>query len=402
MDFTHEIGWFLPRVTTHDGRAIELALAEPSLFDPGLRLEGAVVEATFASKDPPLLKRLRDARTPFLVDPQTIRFVTETYLSIGGIADLPYAPAEPISPDALSDASRRELARGVLLFQQSVGSSAYVPPAVPLTNEDGQRELNLQFLRDAADMNGSAVDRRPILAMIVPGRAALAQPAHFVNPLADIPLEAIYVQPVRCHPVRDSVENLVRYTEFLLAVAALGVPVVAGRVGSFGLVLQALGIQFFDSGLGDAESFDLGQLNRPRSARTSAKRGGGRNRRVYFEALKTTLTDKHARSILDDPGLRSRFVCNLACCRFKGFEGLADRRREHYLHVRMAEVSRLRAESTASLRTHRVHDQLREARDHAAVVRRVLGEHGIDAPSFAHLDRWIGCLARVAGVTTAA
>lgn len=36
---------YLPRVTRHDGRAIEEALADPTLFDRGVRLEAAVVEA---------------------------------------------------------------------------------------------------------------------------------------------------------------------------------------------------------------------------------------------------------------------------------------------------------------------------------------------------------------------
>jgi hypothetical protein len=41
---------FLPRVTQRDGRAIEQALAGPTLFDRGVKLEGAVVEATYAAE----------------------------------------------------------------------------------------------------------------------------------------------------------------------------------------------------------------------------------------------------------------------------------------------------------------------------------------------------------------
>jgi hypothetical protein len=35
---------YLPRITRRDGRAIEEALAGPTLFDPGVRLDAAVVE----------------------------------------------------------------------------------------------------------------------------------------------------------------------------------------------------------------------------------------------------------------------------------------------------------------------------------------------------------------------
>jgi len=402
MRFSSEVGGYLPRVTIHDSRAIEQALAGPSLFDPGLRLEGAIAEATFAAKNPPLLKRLREAGTPYLIEPQTMRFVSEAFLAIDRLASLSYAPASPIRSDALSVSDRREIVYQALSFQEHAGASGYLIPSFPVSAPGADVDLNLAVLRDATDIVGSEVDRRPLVAMLIPGRQMIAEPEGIVKPLADFPLDAVYVQPTRLHPTRDSVEHLVRHIAFLAVIADLGLPVIAGRVGAFGLVLQALGVGFFDSGLGDAESFDLAQLNRPRAKKPGAKSGGGRNRRIYLEHLKTTLVHKYATTILSDDGLRSRFVCNLRCCRFKGFEGIADRRREHYLHVRMNEVDRLRAEATPALRINRMHDQLVEAREHARVVRRVLSQQGIQPPDFTHLDRWLGCLTRAAGVTTAA
>jgi hypothetical protein len=41
----------MPRVTRRDGRAIEEALAGPTLFDSGVKLDAAVVEATYAVED---------------------------------------------------------------------------------------------------------------------------------------------------------------------------------------------------------------------------------------------------------------------------------------------------------------------------------------------------------------
>jgi hypothetical protein len=49
---------FLPRITTNDARAIESVLAGPTLLDPGLELNGAMVEATYAATSAPLLERL--------------------------------------------------------------------------------------------------------------------------------------------------------------------------------------------------------------------------------------------------------------------------------------------------------------------------------------------------------
>lgn len=153
-----------------------------------------------------------------------------------------------------------------------------------------------------------------------------------MNRLLDYPIDAVYVQALRLDPVGDSPEKLAQYVRFLLAVKELRLPVIAGRVGAFGLVLQALGIAAFDSGLGQAERSDLAALNRPPTERELERRGkgGGPDRRIYLEQLKTTLQGRHAGAILADRSLRSRFVCSLGCCQHRGFEDLSERRREHY------------------------------------------------------------------------
>ena len=65
-----------------DHRAVEHGLALPrSLFHEDLNLTGAVVDATFVVSKPPLLDVLRDRRVPFVVDPESLRFVTVRTLS---------------------------------------------------------------------------------------------------------------------------------------------------------------------------------------------------------------------------------------------------------------------------------------------------------------------------------
>jgi hypothetical protein len=123
--------------------------------------------------------------------------------------------------------------------------------------------------------------------------------------------------------------------------------VIASRVGAYGLVLQALGINTF--------------------------------------ALKTTMTGKHAAAILERPGLRSRFVCSHGCCRFRGFEDLPARRRQHFLWSRDAEVSAIRGRPNGGLRRDYVREQLRDAQETGRIVRRALMELGSEAPTFEHL-----------------
>lgn len=394
---------YLPRVTNRDHRAIEDALAGPTLFDSGVKLDAAVVEATYAVEDSPLLKRLRESGVPQLVDPQTLRFTGERFLTVSQFERVPYRPAAPIRADSFTPSDARELARKVLRFEQEVGASWYLAAALPYYDRDLQSWLrhNDQLLAASCAANGGAeLDRRPLIAQVAPGRQLLAHPELVIDRLIDHPINAVYVQPLTLDPVKDGVEKLVQYVRFLRSIGEAGLPVIASRVGAFGLVLNALGVPAFDSGLAQAEACNLAALNRAPSQRElegSVKRAGP-DRRVYLEQLKTTLTGRHAVAILEDRALRSRVACTLGCCKHRGFEDLAERRRQHYLWVRSHEVELLRECPTEGMRVDLVYEQLRTAREVGAVVNRTLKAHAVEPPSFDHIDRWIAVLAREASL----
>ncbi len=397
----------MPRVTRRDGRAIEEALAGPTLFDSGVKLDAAVVEATYAVEDSPLLKRLRESGVRQLVDPQTLRFTGERFLAVAQFERVPYRPATRITAGSFTPSDADALARNVMLFEQEVGASWYVTAALPYYDQDLQSWLrhNDRLLAASCAANGATdLDRRPLIAQVAPGRRLLAQPELVVNRLLDYPVSAVYVQPLALNPVKDSVEKLVQYVHFLRAISKAGLPVIASRVGAFGLILSALGVAAFDSGLAQAEACDLASLNRAFSKREleGDGKGGGSGRRVYLEQLKTTLSGRHAAAILEDRALRSHVTCTLGCCRHRGFENLAARSRQHYLWVRDHEVDLLRKRPTESMRVDLVYEQLRSAREIGGVVSRALKAHAVEAPSFEHIDRWIAVLARETALSAAA
>jgi hypothetical protein len=85
-----------------------------------------------------------------------------------------------------------------------------------------------------------------------------------------------------------------------------------------------------------------------------------------------------------------------------GLRGLGERRRQHYLRVRLLdEVNRLMRLPTSSTRSQQLHDELVAARDHAQVVRRSLLAAGVTPPSFEHLERSLGVLTRLTAVAAA-
>lgn len=390
---------YWPRVSTYESRVIEQTLAGGSLLEPPLPLVGAIVEAAFAATDPPLLGRLREADVPYLVDPQSLRFQSDAYLDVRTLSRLPFAPSSPLTPDA----DVEEFVVRALRFQQDAGASRYLVPGVSIPDPaDEWARLNERIHKSASTANGRDVDRKPLVALLAPGRSALKHRESLLIPLMDFSVDAVYVQPTKLSPTRDGVEVLVRYLRVLRSIQENRLPVFAGRVGAFGLLLEALRVDSFDSGLGEAEAFDLAAANRRRRPRPGRSAGGGRRRRVYIEQLKSTILSRDVDAIFAEPGFRSRFACTLPCCRFSGFERLAERRRQHYLRVRIEEVSRISRLPTLVWRVNQVHNDLLAARDHADAVRRTLMQRGVPMPSFDHLDRWLSTLARAADEIAAA
>jgi hypothetical protein len=225
-----------------------------------------------------------------------------------------------------------------------------------------------------------------------------------VNRLLDYPIDGVYVQPLRLDPVKDSVEKLAQYAEFLMALRSEQLTVISARVGAFGLVLAALGMDAFDSGLGQAETCDLATLNRPPTERelTSGKSQGGGQRRIYLEQLKTTLQQKQAEAILTNTTLRSRVACTLPCCAHRDIESLAERARPHYLRTRLHETTTLAKAPSDAMRRSLVHGQLHDARETAALVKRILRSTGAEPPAFDHIERWMALLARAHQASAAA
>ncbi len=398
---------YLPRVGRHDGRAIEEALAGATLFDPGVRLDAAVIEATYATEDTPLLKRLRESGIPQLIDPQTLRFIGERYLTVSQFERLPYRPSAPITAETFTAAQAQTLAHGVMSFQQQAGASFYLAAGLPYADDGFAHWVahnDALISASCAANGGSEHDRLPIFALVAPGRHALAHPEAIMNRLADYPIDGVYVHPLRLNPVKDSVEKLIQYTKLLLGLREMGLHVIAARCGAFGLVLGALGVSAFDSGLCQAEACDVAAQNRAPTEREMNKQSAtaGPGRRIYLEALKTTVKAADAEAILANRTLRHRFACTLGCCRNVGFESLPDRRRQHYLWVRDHEIGELRARPTKSMRIEFVFEQLREAHENAQLIRRILLGEGTSTPDFKHIERWMAVIARERNISAAA
>lgn len=374
-----------------DHRAIEHSLALPrSLFHEDLRLSGAVVDATFAVRKPPILDLFTGRGVPFFVDPESLRFGSAAFMDVDRLSALPYAPEAPL--DLLTGTEAvRGFVRGALELQAQAGAAAYIVPSVPLENNGDALTLNRRLAYAARDIIGVDVERRPVIMTVAPATRTLSEPSPVVRMLSDLPLDEVHFQPLRFRPTALSLGSLERYLDYVLALKSIGGPVASGRVGAFGLVLLALGVDAFDSGLTTAEAFDLNNSIRSAAGRRKAKADGeetehrGRRRRFYISQLKTTVM-RPVMDVIDSRELRHRFTTSLPCCA-SGFGSHLEHAREHCLFARNEETSQLLGVAPR-LRPTVLARQLEEARDTAAVLTRALERAGERPPSFAHLETW--------------
>lgn len=362
---------------------------------------GAMVEAAYVERDPPLLSRLADLRLPWAIDSQSVRFAGPGYLQTASVANLPYAPKSPLDSSRFTPRVQ-DMVQGALEFQAAANPTAYLVPSLPVRRASPGSLRAMQELHEfAADMNGRSIPYKPMLASLFVGTNVMRGRFGVADRLIDRAWAGAYVVPLQFHPRRDGLERLVAYFRFLEDAQSLGLPVTAGRAGTLGLILAAFGVSSFDCGLGEGDSFNLTGLDRLRNMDHSKTDGeesksGGRRRWVYIHALLSQVTDKDAMSMLAVPALRAQLTCVTGSCRFRGYLHATNQPREHSLHSRAEELQLLASRSSVESRVQLVDSWLRSAADLGRMVNRVRFEQREQPVNFGHLDIWRGVLARLA------
>lgn len=119
---------FLLHVTQYEGRTVEKLLAAGA-DGSEVTLGGAILEASYVDTDPPLLARLADARIPWIIDSQSVRFASPSFRAVERLRALPYAPPEVLDPTVYSRATEA-FVRGALEFQAQAEPSMYQVPSL--------------------------------------------------------------------------------------------------------------------------------------------------------------------------------------------------------------------------------------------------------------------------------
>lgn len=389
----------LVHVTQHEGRSLEQLLTPPRLGGEAPAIGGAIVEAAYVLRDPPLLVRLADGPIPWAIDPQSVRFASPGYRSVASLSALPYAPPAALDPTRFT-ADHKVMVEAALRFQATYEPALYVVPSLPLARASAKTFGAWQALHDFAwSVNGSSdVPVRPMIASAYPGLQVVRGRFSVFDRLGDRTWAGIYVQPLQLDSKRDGVEKLVAFVRFLQEAQTAGLKVIAGRPGAFGLVLAALGVDYFDSGLDGGDSFSLSRLDQPRQRDSEGRLRGGRAKPVYLRSVMSAVRGPDATGLLESLALRSQLACDIDECLNGGYRYALEHPRVHFFHARQKELRSLRELPTTSLRVQLVNDWLESAIGTARLINRVREEQGVRPIEFGYLDRWRGVLVRIAAL----
>lgn len=192
-----------------------------------------------------------------------------------------------------------------------------------------------------------------------------------------------YVDPIQERPSVPA--QVYSYLNMLLDFKELGRPVIAGRIGSLGLGVVALGVDAFEVGIASLTFFTEKDLLEDRPV------GYAMKTRYYMPQLLTSLQIETATDILAAPAYR-RLACGCPFCGGRSDGSLAQRAKEHFLYHRSRELDAVNALPEA--------DRMASFLQAAESAHRTMGDIrrrlGIQVPPFQHLKVWLEVFPEVA------
>lgn len=383
---------FMPRIHSGNAGPVDRCLEPPKLDGSLLELPWTLVEATWASRRPPLLDHLRSYGTQLLVDTQSWRYREESTFGVQKFAKASYAPRAPF-PE-LSEKEFENYVRRDLDAQANLGAGAYlVPGYVPRGRGDDSADLTLAAVDTALKTVGGDIKPMPLIGFIGVHTRDFDAAYRLLEKLP-YSLEAVYVQFTPVTPTTDAPGKLVAIAEFLLACQERGLDVIGGRLGAIGQLLRGVGVSAVDAGLGAGETFNFANAVRP-----STKPGGGPNRgpvgpRMYVNQIARSVNGRDWSRFASLPSIKGLMVCSLHCCRFRRFDEILKRAGEHSLHGRIKEARDLHA-LPPTVRAESVWNELLRTRSTIASINSALVEAGEVPISDKHVGNYIATMARL-------
>ena len=240
-------------------------------YKDGYSLENAIFPINHQDRQKNLLKLITNNDINYIIDPATMRLAYDSYSDVKGLVSLPYAP-DDLSRLELEDLAsydqKRAYVESVVDEQLKYNPPYIVSPfhvsnnsnlvKIKMDNDENWFSLDIKLLNETRDYlneknyTGKLVGGFCIKTDILTSKV---EREYFLNVLSSLDCDTYWIY-VDCIDNNTNFSQLYNYANTLLELQkSSGKPVIAGRIGTFGLVLLAFGLYGFESGASRFESF---------------------------------------------------------------------------------------------------------------------------------------------------
>jgi serine/threonine-protein kinase len=240
-------------------------------YNDGFQVENIVFPINHQSGQKGLLNHIKKNNINFIMDPSTMRLAYDTFADVKGLAALPYAPQDFTRLELdnfIGLGQKKEYIRLVIQEQLKHNPGCIVSPfhvsnnsnfvTIKNANAETWFSLDVKLLKETKDyLIENNIDKKIVAGFCIKADILTSQTEkeYFLNVLSGLPCDIYWIY-VDCIDYNTGAAQLYHYISMLLELQnATNKPVIAGRVGSIGLLLLAFGIYGFESGAARFESF---------------------------------------------------------------------------------------------------------------------------------------------------
>lgn len=368
-------------------------------YSDGYSVEKVVFPINHQINQKNLLKHIKDHGVNIIIDPATMRLAYETFADVRGLTTLPYAPSDlsRLELDDLKDYDKKkEYVKKVVDEQLKHGVKNIVAPfhisnnsnvvKIKMDTNENWFSLDIKLLEetksylDIIGFEGNLVGGFCIKSDILTNKS---EREYFLNVLSGLDCDMYWIY-VDCINQESSFAQLYNYSTALIDLQnSTNKPVIAGRIGSFGLVLLAFGLYAFESGTSRFESFyeDLYK---------DASDPFNMYIRYYFPELMANIAVERKNPVRIVQLLNSKIGENIAChCPYcKGVDPsllVVDKlTRKHFLYRRQEEIQMLRSIPTIDKRVEYIRNRITKAIDYYKNLKPIFKDD-----DYKYLKTWI-------------
>lgn len=240
-------------------------------YNDGFTVENVVFPINHQKQQKNLLKNIKDNQVNFIIDPATMRLAYDTFTDVKGLVELPYAPQGYTRLELenfIELEQKREYVKLVVEEQMKHNPSFIVAPfhvsnnsnlvTIKNANIETWFSLDVKLLKETKDyLVANNIDKKLVGGFCIKADilTATTEKEYFLNVLSGLPCDMYWVY-VDCINYETGAAQIYHYISTLLELQkSTNKPVIAGRVGTIGLLLLAFGLYAFESGAGRFESF---------------------------------------------------------------------------------------------------------------------------------------------------